>query len=154
VTIEIQGVAPDAARALAAIAEREGVLSPSAIKADAANASSPLHRFFTWDDTEAGDRYRTIQAENLIRRVRIVIHQEPERRVKLRAYVSTGFDKGAHSYEPVQTVMADPERREHVLLQIRREAAALRGKLVAFGQYARLVDALDEFLRDEGEEAA
>jgi hypothetical protein len=151
---EVQGVAPDAALALGAIVEREGVLSPSAVVAEAATATSPLHRFFVWDDTEAAHRYRLDQAENLIRRVRVVIHREPERTVKLRAYVSTGFDKGSHSYEPVESVMADPHRRQQVLLQIRREASALRNKLASFGEFARLVDALDEFLRHPDEDAA
>jgi hypothetical protein len=45
----------------------EGVIRAEDVVAAARPEKSPLHRFFTWDDTEAAERYRIYEARNLLR---------------------------------------------------------------------------------------
>lgn len=49
----------------------DGVLRPDDVVKDARNESSPLHSFFTWDDTEAANQFRLDQARTLIRNVKV-----------------------------------------------------------------------------------
>jgi len=51
----------------------DGVLTPSDVVEDARRATSPLHNFFTWDDTVAAHQYRLDQARTLIRNVKVEV---------------------------------------------------------------------------------
>lgn len=65
------------AERLAWIAKRDGgLLTPSAVVADAEDGSSPLHHCFEWDDTEAARQWRLEQARTLIRSVRVDVQTE------------------------------------------------------------------------------
>jgi hypothetical protein len=46
---------------------KDGKLLPEDVLDDARNPNSPLHDFFTWDNTEAATAYRLMQAEAVIR---------------------------------------------------------------------------------------
>lgn len=48
-----------------------GLLTPNDVVADAKSETSPLHSFFTWDDTEASHQFRLDQARSLIRNVQV-----------------------------------------------------------------------------------
>lgn len=59
--------------------QRDGVrLSPAQVVAQARSANSALHRFFTWDDSEAAQQFRIIQAKQVIK---AVVRFAPSRRV-------------------------------------------------------------------------
>lgn len=49
--------------------DRQGHLDPEVVVADAADAGSPLHGCFQWDDGVAAHAYRIDQARSLIRSV-------------------------------------------------------------------------------------
>jgi len=49
------------------IRRTHGELRPEAVLEDARNPNSPLHDYFTWDDKEAADQLRLLQARALIR---------------------------------------------------------------------------------------
>ena len=54
-------------------ARNKGVLTPADVVKDASDESSPLHSYFTWDDTEAAHQYRLDQARTLIRNVKVEV---------------------------------------------------------------------------------
>jgi hypothetical protein len=86
------GVAPAAAKAIRETYARTGGsgMAPVVVE-DAKDPSSPLHRYFEWDDTAAAQAYRIEQAEALIRRVRVwVLPSEPDSKpIAVRAYVAS-----------------------------------------------------------------
>ncbi len=59
-------------RRLEQIRKREGDLTPTAIVDDARPEAATLHPLFTWDDAEAGERWRLFEARNLVRSVVVV----------------------------------------------------------------------------------
>lgn len=62
--------------ALKEIAKRDGgLLRPQAVVDAARDEESPLHNAFCWDDTEAANQYRLIQAQHLIRSFKITIEK-------------------------------------------------------------------------------
>ncbi len=50
-----------------------GRLAPADVVDAARDPESPLHSHFTWDDTEAAEKYRLSQARTLIRTVKLEI---------------------------------------------------------------------------------
>jgi hypothetical protein len=50
-----------------------GELDARQVREVARDPVSPLHRYFTWDDGEAAERYRLGQAERLIRRYKLTV---------------------------------------------------------------------------------
>lgn len=85
-----------------------GSITPDEVVEEARPVSSPMHRWFEWDDTRAAVEYRRGQAAQLIR----VAAREPvvptvEPRVFVRVAEAT--------YEPAVTAMEDPEKRLFVL---------------------------------------
>ena len=61
------------AKALQQIAGKNKRLTNEDVIRAAENPAHPLHGHFTWDDTEAARKYRIIEAEELIRSVRVEI---------------------------------------------------------------------------------
>ena len=51
----------------------QGVLTPDDVVKDASSKTSPLHAYFTWDDSEAAHRYRLDEARSLIRNVKVEV---------------------------------------------------------------------------------
>lgn len=55
------------------IYERDGFLKPSLIVEEARAENSPLHPYFEWDDSKAGENYRRDQARKLIKEIKVEI---------------------------------------------------------------------------------
>ena len=56
--------------------ENEGRLTPDDVVETAADRSHPLHDFFEWDDSIAGQQHRLWQARALIRSVKVIIAEK------------------------------------------------------------------------------
>ena len=61
------------AKELIRIRAEHKALTPRAVVADAAHPSSPLHKYFDWDDTSAAQKYRLEQASSLIGACRVLV---------------------------------------------------------------------------------
>lgn len=133
--MEVSGVPKPVARRLRDLLDESGALTADAVLNDAAAASSPLHHLFTWDDTEAADRYRQAQARQLIARVRVkVIAAEDSEPIRVRAYVSrreigkAGEDLPSGAYLPIEDVAGATDAQASLLRAIRRDIRRLRTK--------------------------
>lgn len=91
-----------------------GVLRPEVIVERAKARSSPLHDFFTWDDTRAAHAWRVNEARDLIRSYSVVIQQQPP--IKTRAFVSLKSVRAkGGGYLPLARVMSDRELHAEML---------------------------------------
>lgn len=139
------------------VAEHGDKAAPSALVEAAKVPDSPLHKFFTWDDRAAGDRYRLAQAAALYRRVRLtVVRLDADKREiafeTLRATTSVPAErtkKASASYGRTQVVMSDKQRRASVLAGIVRDLVALRNKYAKYSElhdvWVVIDDAADQF---------
>lgn len=93
-----------------------GLLIASAVVDEAKHKSSPLHRYFQWDDTEAAYQYRLIQARHLINTVVTII---PHNRHLISAYVSLREDRltPGGAYRAMVDVLSNEEQREKLLYE-------------------------------------
>lgn len=107
-----------AGRALEAIRRGAGGgLTPAAVVEAAAHPDHPLHRAFTWDDTEAAARWREHQARHLLYSLRVTV--DVGRGAQL-VYVSVNTREEGRTYLPTATVMTDAEYRDRSLAEALR----------------------------------
>lgn len=127
---------------LRVVAKHDDKAAPRALLDSARNPSSPLHSFFTWEDSDAAERYRLAQAGALFRRVKLtIVRADPERREVMfsavRAVTSVPADRsksGSESYGRTSVVMSDEQRRASVLRGIVRDLVGLRNKYATYSE--------------------
>lgn len=124
-----------------------GELHPSDV-VDAARApGSPLHRFFTWDDSKAASEYRLWQARHLIARVRVVVPVSQKRTIQVRAYHALRSDRGG--YRHAKDILGEQSLRDDLLTQLGSDLDSIREKyacLTNLAETSGLFTAISEFV--------
>ena len=123
-------------KTLQVIANRRAGLNPRTLLAEAKNPRSTLHRYFTWDDTEAARRWREAQAYELIRRVHVTIEDADHQPVRIRAFwpvkqVETDGTIDASkrgSYMSIQQVLGDQKAIQQIIATAKSELNAFATK--------------------------
>lgn len=134
------------------IARKRGGLTPAAVVQSASAKSSPLHKHFCWEDTEAARRYREIQAAHLIRTVKVEITTSPTKTVTVRAFVNVRnpdedgcVNLGERGlYMPITKVIDDESMRTQMLDAAKRELKSFRIKYALLSELAKIFGAIDE----------
>lgn len=107
-----------AARSLEAIRlAHGGVLTPKVVVKEARNPKHPLHKWFTWDDGVAAERWRLTQATSLIHAV--VITGDGEGEEPHRFYGNVG-EKGDRAYVTMADAMDDADMRAQLIEEARQ----------------------------------
>lgn len=105
--------AQDAGEELARIHAERDRLTPDVVVDESRPDDAPLHPAFEWDDSVAGERYRHIQAKDLIKTVEVI---RPAKEAKNEP-VYLNVNKSARQYEPTEKVVSSPEMFEAVFMQ-------------------------------------
>lgn len=106
---------------------QNGVLTAQSVVDAARDPAHPLHDQFDWDDAKAGEKHRLNQARQLIRSVRLVVH-EASIIVRAPAYIrDPAADRSEQGYITISKLRGEPARAaEAVLTECERAKAALR----------------------------
>ena len=125
---------------LLAIRASQGRLTPQLVVDAARPASSPLHSRFEWDDSVAGEAFRRQQAQELIRKVRVVYAPSDEGSFKsVRAFHAVRTPDGGHAYEDVEAIINSPILTELLRRDMERDWRALRQRWQDFEEFWQLV---------------
>ncbi len=111
-----------------------GAVTPQAIVEEARRRTSPLHKYFEWDDGRAAEKWRTHQARLLIHDVDIEIRYEGGVQREVKAFHSV-VANGGRAYEVATTVFSRTELADQIIASARRE---LEGWIRRYGQYESL----------------
>lgn len=129
---------------LQAIEERDGILKPEAVVEYAKNPETELHKHFTWDDSEAGQRYRVWQARKLIR-VTVTMVNTGEKQIEAVAFVSLTIDRNhGGGYRSIANVLTDSELKARMLNDALKELQIFRKKYAELKELAAVFDAIDK----------
>lgn len=111
--------------------ENGGFITPEKIVEYAKSPLSPLHSEFCWNDTDAAEKYRIIQAGNLIRRVYVYIPDNVRQNniIKVREYVSLTNDRRVNGYRHITEVITDEELKARYIDDLQSELSSTRNKL-------------------------
>jgi hypothetical protein len=136
-------------KALKRIEKRDGAIKPDRIVDHARPESSPLHTFFTWDDSAAAEKYRLDEASRLVRSVRIVrVDMPAAEQPIIRAFVNvrasdeeTKFEGNAYiSFARSQTVES---YRDQVLASAKAELQSWARRYKDLQEFAAVYAAID-----------
>lgn len=138
--------------AVEAFIERHGGrISPRMLLDDARDPRSPFHDQFEWNDDEAAENFRLIQAGQLIRQwkgsvMRIDVETRTVRIDTTRRVQSPQGQrsKGGDSYETVEQIMANPEKRADMIATVLRELSAYRRRYSGIVALAEIWQAIDD----------
>lgn len=123
---------------LQSIYDQYGELVPRTIVELAVPKDHPLHSYFEWDNKIAGPKYRELQAERLIRSVRVAYKDKRGHAQQVRWWHPVRSDPGV--YDPLDVIAQDPISMEILLRQAEREWKAMKnryGHLAAFWEIVR-----------------
>lgn len=123
------------------LAKQHGRLTAEIVVQDAGKRSSPLRRFFEWDDTAAAAQFRLVQARKLIHSIKVVYRPiKGQQAGPIRAYlhlVPRG-ERDSH-YRATYDVLSDDDLRAEQLERALREAEQWRER------YEHLTELADVF---------
>jgi len=127
-------------KALRAIAAKNGILRPEDVVEEARNPKHVLHSRFTWDNTEAAEQWRLMEARTLIR----VTVQVMGDGVEAPVFVSLTPDRVQRGggYRVMSEVMADAAMRDQLLKDALAELNAFTRKYRELRQLAEVFSAI------------
>ena len=152
------------AEELARIAKANGgQLTPEDVVKNARAKSSPLHSHFTWDDDEAAERYRLVEASYLIRMVRVKVEMNGnEHPYSVRAFVNVGIPAEKSDdeeddadpeepqpldrcYVPLKVAMKVDDYRQQMLDNAARDLRTFRNKYAILTELSKVFKAAEDF---------
>lgn len=134
---------PDLKTLLTGIYEEHQKLDGELVVAEAANPQHPLHGRFEWDDSVAGHKYRVIQAERMIRAIKIETAppSEDDGPHYVRAFVSN--HQIAHptrtGYSPIDEVVQDDVAYQMLLRAFKRQVNEMHRRYGHLKEYRAIM---------------
>jgi hypothetical protein len=103
----------------AIIKKKNGAVTPRNIVDHARDPENPLHRFFDWDNSVAGEKWRLEQAGGLLRRVQVYVTKDGVKQ-PMRVFVST-VKNDVRQYEETTEVLSNPVSARTFLDDMKRD---------------------------------
>jgi len=124
------------------IQEQKGLTSGNVVE-NARNPKSPLHNLFEWNNTKAGEKYRKVQAINLIEKVEVVIKGKvyggfESVKVKIEG---DGYQK---QYQPTTKILSQKELRTQVLKSALNHLEGWRLKYEMYEEFEGVVKEINK----------
>lgn len=106
----------------------------------AKDEDTELHKCFTWDDTVAAERYRLIQAREVIRFLVIKEEKEPTKRPEVRFFYKIDNDRG---YEPTKIIARDEDKYKALLEQAYAELRRFKAKYSMLEELSEIFELIE-----------
>lgn len=123
------------------IREYGGVITAAQLVECAKDEKSPLHPYFTWNDTEAAEKCRILEARDLLR---CVIEVIPNGSGVGYTRVTTHLSTDKEGYRCVADVLTDEQLTEIMLNDALSELQAFKRKYTRLNQLAGVFEAIDK----------
>ena len=128
-------------------------LHPPDVIEEASDPDSPLHKYFTWDDSKAAQEYRLIQARKLIARVIVTMPATSGTGTQeVRAYHAIRSEHDG--YRHTTDIMSSAELRESLLAQLTSDLERIREQYRMLQKVAAtrgLFEVIEEFVSKQRE---
>lgn len=111
------------------------------------NDESELHKCFEWDDTVAGEKFRRIQATQILCNISVNIREEPKevQRVYVNV-VSTTDDK--KKFKNIKEVVKNDEEYQQLIDKAKREFVSCKERYETILERDDLKDVIFELYRE------
>lgn len=142
------------AAALIRIEKEKGIITPKIVVQSARSESSPLHKYITWDDQIAAERYREVEAGRLIRSVYVVDTEKGDDAVPVRAFVNIkdGIEEGDETvslqgYVSMKTTLVRPDFKSQVLNYASEQLRLWRNRFGNLKEFFEVTEAIDRVIK-------
>lgn len=122
-----------------------GTLNPFDIVKEAKNLKSPLHDWFDWDDTEAGEKWRVHQARILFGQIKIKINtnlSEREYRKYLNVTITDDDGETHRVYMKIEEILNDEELKKQIVAKAFREVEYWKQQYEDYREFNNIFDAV------------
>lgn len=130
--------------------KHDGVISPHILVEAARDPASPFHHCFEWNDEVAGDNFRIMQAASLIRRWKgsVMRIDQGKQTVTVQTVRRVQSPKGSRgkgqgSYETIEQIMGDPDKRKDMLDTVLKELLSYRHRYGQLKELAAIWETID-----------
>lgn len=126
------------------------VTTPEKVVEIARDEGTELHKCFEWNDTIAAEKYRVVQAREVLRSIVIRVteeaHEEGER--KSQEIVMRKYESGAErkEYKSVQMIVQNVDEHQKLIAQAKRELESFRKRYEGILELAEVLEAIDNIL--------
>ena len=121
---------------LQAIYNQHGKLTPMLVVAAARDGDEVLSSRLEWDDSKAGEKYRLMQAADMIRSVKVVYAETKEGPQTCRAFTAVKQnDTATCNYMPTAEALADSFTSKLILKDAEREFRMFHARYRHLEQY-------------------
>lgn len=126
----------DANKCYSEILELENI-TPSEVLERARDEKSELHKCFEWDNSKAAEKYRTIQAGNVIRALYIAPKHEETAPVRVLSRTSSS------SYQPTRTFLTNENEYADLLRRALSELESFKRKYETLSELESVFEQID-----------
>lgn len=123
------------------INENGGVLTPDQLVDYASSEKSPLHKYFTWDNTEAAKKCRIYEARTLLR---VCVEIIPNGKANIVHRVTTHLSSDGTGYRAVADVLTDEELTAQMLSDALNELESFKKKYSRLKELSVVFKAIDK----------
>lgn len=125
------------------------VVNPISVVERAKSPKSALHRYFDWNDSSAGAKYRLWQARQLIAQVHIVDSDDPNcEPVRAFVHVKPDIDDEDFVYGPgyvaTETINKKPNFQNQVLLYAEQQLMQWRKRYGSYAKFWKVAEEIDK----------
>lgn len=123
--------------------KKHGELTPEIVVDEARPEGAPLHDRFEWDNEIAGEKYRIVQAQQIIRSVQIefIDNRTGERKFVRGFHSRREAGQSESGYQPTEEIVQDEVALRLLLKQCEREIADLKRKYGHLSEFADMMRA-------------
>ena len=130
----------DANKCASEILSIDGDITRESVLEKARDSSTELHKCFEWNDGIAAEKYRLIQAGEVIRFLVIEEEERPEDRPEIRVFHITEKGEG---YKPIQYIVKHESEYERLLANAWAELRAFKAKYACLEELREILDLID-----------
>lgn len=117
-------------------------VTPANVLEKARNKRTELHKCFEWNDSVAGEKYRLIQARDIIRHF-VIYTPDEENLPKIRSYqISTECTR----YEPTRMFLQNPDEYTELLKRAKNELEAFKQRYKTLTELETIFEEIDRLL--------
>lgn len=115
-------------------------ITPENVLDKARDDSTELHKCFEWDNSIAGEKYRLIQARDVIRHFVIEYKKDEEEPQKIRTYqISTTTNQ----YKPTRVILQNPDEYSALLERAKDELRDIQRRYNTLAELEEVFAAID-----------
>ena len=123
---------------------KRSLLKPSFVVEESADKYAPLYKSFDWNDKTAAEKYRSYQAQELIKNLSAVKIGHFEQSCSIRAFIDL---KQESEYVSVVKIMNSSELREIVLDEAIKELEEFYCKYASLEFLSELMTGIDKTIK-------